>query len=331
MDLSMIAKGAIARLGLRPFPLGLTYELSWVCNLGCAYCDRHTPMRNELTRPEIFAVLAEFHALGMRDILLDGGEPLAHRNVEEIVDRLVARAVTVSMNTNGILIPRKIETVRKLSKVKISLDGPRERHDSMRGDGAFARALDGARAAREAGIKVEFTCVVGAHNLDSLEKVLDIAESFETQVVFQPALNSLFNGSDRDGSQWMVGIPAIRYAFARLENLKRSRSSVGNRWSSLRHFRRFPERTRPPCAAGWVFCTMDPEGVLFPCGQLDRNDRSNSVVRLGAARAFANLSRMACGECWCARLVEENYMWGCRINKLLPARRTASSAGRSSA
>lgn len=318
MDLSIIAKGTIARLGVRPYPLGLSYELSWLCNLGCTYCDRHTPMRNELTRTQILTALSEFHALGMRDISLDGGEPLAHRDIEEIVQWLVDRGVPVSMNTNGILVPRKIKTVRKLSKVKISLDGPRERHDSMRGRGAFDHAVDGARAAHEAGIKVEFTCVVGRHNVDCLEEVLNIAESLEMQVVFQPALNSLFNGSSRDGSPWLVEISAIRAAFVRLEEFKRSRSSVGNRWSSLRHFRRFPEETRPPCAAGWVLCTMDPEGVLFSCGQLDRSDRSNSVVSLGVARAFANLSRTGCGQCWCARLVEENYLWGCRVDKMLP-------------
>jgi hypothetical protein len=63
---------------------------------------------------------------------------------------------------------------------------------------------------------------------------------------------------------------------------------------------------------------MDPEGVLFSCDQVDRSDRSNDVGRLGVARAFQNLSRSGCGECWCARLVEENYLWGCRFNTMLP-------------
>ena len=324
MHLSVIAKGAVARLGLKPYPLSLNFELSWLCNLACTYCDRHTPMRNELSREQILAVLEDFYALGMREISLDGGEPLAHRNVDEIVDWLVARRVTIAMNTNGILVPRKISLVRKLSKIKISLDGPRERHDSMRGRGAFDHAIEGARAAIAEAVKVEFTCTMGRHNLDVLEEVLDIAERMKTQVVFQPALNSLFNDSIRDGSGWMPEPAAIRAAFARLERFKRTRSSIGNRWASLRHFRNFPDETRPPCAAGWVECTMDPEGVLFPCGQLDRGDRSNSVIKLGVAQAFANLSRTGCGQCWCARLLETNYDWGCRIDKMLPPMRLRS-------
>jgi MoaA/NifB/PqqE/SkfB family radical SAM enzyme len=222
------------------------------------------------------------------------------------------------MNTNGILVPRKLETIRKLTLAKISLDGPAERHDAARGAGSFDHALRGARAARDAGVHVEFSCTLGRHNVDCVAELLDIAESLNVPVVFQPALNSLFQGSSRDGSAWELDGASLRAALAHVELLKRQGRGVGNGWASLRHFRNFPRETRPPCAAGWVFCTMDPEGVLFPCGQLDRSDRSNNVTRLGVSRAFMNLSRTGCGECWCARLVEENYLWGCRVDKMLP-------------
>jgi MoaA/NifB/PqqE/SkfB family radical SAM enzyme len=314
----MILRGMIARLGIRPYPIALTYEVTWRCNLACAYCDRHTPMPHEMTRDEMFKALGEFHDLGMRQTNLDGGDPLMHRHIDEIVDWLTQRGVTVSMHTNGTLVPRKINTVRKLARMKISLDGPREHHDAMRGAGSFGRAIAGAKAAQNVGIQVEFTCTVGRHNADAIESLIEMAADLGIPVVFQPALNSLFLDTERDGSSWQLDSRSMRAAFARLEQLKRRSTAVGNAWSSLRHFRRFPEDTTPPCAAGWVMATMDPEGVLFPCGQLNRRDRSNSVVRLGAATAFANLSRKGCSQCWCARLVEGNYAWGMRLDRMLP-------------
>lgn len=318
MHPSMILRGAVARAGIRPYPLSLSYEVTWLCNLACAYCDRHTPMARELTRDQIFTALGEFYELGMRDAHLDGGDPLTHRHIDAIVDWLVERGITTSMNTNGILVPRKRATIEKLSAVTISLDGPRVNHDALRGAGSFDHAILGATVAQRAGVPVEFTCTVGRHNADALEELLDIAEDLNIPVVFQPALNSLFLETERDGSAWQLDVASMRATFARLERLKRRRRAVGNGWSSLKHFRRFPDETRPPCAAGWVTATMDPEGVVFPCGQLNRRDRSNSVVRLGAAAAFANLSRNGCGQCWCARLVEENYAWGMRIDRMLP-------------
>lgn len=314
-------KGTMAWFGLRAYPLSLAYELSWLCNLACSYCDRHTPMPRELDRDQIFTALGEFVELGTRNVSLDGGEPLAHRNVDEIVKWLVERDVEVSMHTNGILVPRKLETIRKLSKVKISLDGPKESHDAMRGEGAFDSALSGACAAQSAGVPVEFTCAVGRHNATSLEQLLEIAGGMRIPVVFQPARNSLFVGSTRDGSAWELEHAYSRSAFARIEAFKREGRGVGNRWSSLRHFRRFPLETRPPCSAGWIACTMDPEGVLFHCGERDRSDRTNNVARLGVAQAFANLTKSGCGQCWCARLVEENYVWGLRVDKMLPPAR----------
>jgi len=318
MTPQMFLRAAVARTGIKPSPLSLTFEVTWLCNLSCGYCDRHTPMRNELTREQIFMALDEFCSLGMLRIHLDGGDPLTHEHIDEIVRWLTQRGITTSMNTNGILVPRKADIIRALSLVKISLDGPRDRHDAMRGRGSFDKAIAGATAARDLGVRVEFTCTVGRHNADSIESLVDLASALRIPVVFQPALNSLFLDTNRDGSSWQLDVQSIRAAFARIEQLKRRSKTIGNGWSSLTHFRRFPEHTPPPCAAGWVLATMDPEGVLFSCGQLNRSDRSNSVIRLGAAAAFANLSRTGCGQCWCARLVEGNYAWGLRIDRMLP-------------
>jgi MoaA/NifB/PqqE/SkfB family radical SAM enzyme len=315
---AIIARGLVSRLGLKPYPLSLTYELSWRCNLACSYCDRHTPMANELRRDEIFHVLAQFQDMGMQITNLDGGEALLHRDIDEIVTWLIGRKITVTMHTNGMLIPNKIETIRKISSVKISLDGPKENHDKMRGAGSFEKALTGAVAAKAAGVQVAFTCTVGRHNIDSIDALIAIAEEVDIPVIFQPAMNSLFLESNRDGSKWQPEIQSVRNAFLHIEEIKRKSPAVGNAWSSLRHFRTFPNDTRPPCAAGWVMATMDPEGVLFQCGQVSRRDRSNNVITLGAAAAFANLNRDGCSQCWCARLVEGNYQWGMRVDRMLP-------------
>src|SRR5262249_55468008 len=198
-------------------------------------------------REQIFAALDEFHALGMRQTHLDGGDPLTHRHVDEIVEWLTTRDVGVSLNTNGILVPRKLDTIRKLARMTISLDGPRESHDAFRGRGSFDKALAGAEAARSVGVPVSFTCTVARHNQDAIEETLAIVERLGASIVFQPATNSLFLGTERDGSAWQLDTDAMRAVFARIEAFKQGGRAVGNRWSSLRHFRRFPDDVPPPC------------------------------------------------------------------------------------
>ena len=51
---------------------------------------------------------------------------------------------------------------------------------------------------------------------------------------------------------------------------------------------------------------MDPEGNLYPCGNVNRDDRSNNVVRLGARTVFKRSQRLGYSQCWCARTVEGN-------------------------
>jgi MoaA/NifB/PqqE/SkfB family radical SAM enzyme len=328
-DLGTALRGAAAWMRLRPAPIGVGFEITHLCNLECDYCDRHTPLPNEMSREQILTALRELHGLGMRHVSLDGGEPLAHRHIDEVVDVLVGLGVRVYMNTNGILVPKKIDTIRRLRRVKISLDGPREAHDGMRGAKSFDKAIAGAQAAREAGVQVELTCVVARHNAAHIEELLDIVEELGMRIVFQPARNSLFLDSERDGSAWAIERDEMARAFAPIEARKRKNKDgpVGNRWSSLRHFRRFPEDVVPPCAAGWINVTMDPEGNLFHCGQVSRENKSCNVVTLGAKAAFARLERYACSQCWCARVVEENYAWGARVGAMLPLAPRPEPAG----
>ncbi len=326
MKLKTLARGALARLAIRPSPLAVAFEITHQCNLDCAYCDRHSKLPNEMTLVQILAVLQELTDLGMVHLSLDGGEPLVHKHIEQVVDFLLALGVRVYMNSNGKLVPRRIGTVRRLDKLKITLDGPRAAHDSMRGAGAFDKAIAGAHAAREVGVPVEMTCVIGSHNADQVDELIDLAEREQLGIVFQPARPSLFlDGHDRPAS-WVLEGEHLRDTLARIELRKRSSKYVKNGWASLRHFRSFPEGKKLPCAAGRINVTMDPEGNLYQCGQMSRADKSHNVVEQGVARAFAALVRGRCTQCWCARTVEENYAWGGRVLSRLPPLRPPRTA-----
>ncbi len=321
MALSSIARGAAARIGIRPAPLSVGFEITHRCNLDCVYCDRHAPQAHEMTREQILDALGGLHALGMRHISLDGGEPLAHRHIDEVVAFLSQRRVRIYMNTNGVLLPRKLATIRLLSKVKISLDGPPACHDAMRGEGSWQKAINSAVLARSAGVAVELTCVVGRHNAGHIDELVDFADQRHFRVVFQPARNSLFLDSARDGSGFQLDQAELRRVFARLCQRKLAGSaSIANGWGSLRHFLTFPDDTPLPCAAGQINATLDPEGNLFHCGQVNRSDLSHNVVELGSRAAFEGLVRGGCGQCWCARVVEENLAWGGRFHRMLPPR-----------
>ena len=320
MDLLGYARLAVARAKLAAVPWSLGFELTHRCNLACGYCDRHQPLPDEMSYEQILRALAELYVLGMRHVSLDGGEPLAHPRCAEVVRFLSSLDVRIYMNTNGVLVPRRLNVVRQLSRVKISLDGPRATHDAVRGRGAFDKAVRGAEAAMAVGVPVEFTCVLGRHNADNISELLDFAEGRRYRIVFQPARPSLFTGGEPVAQALVLTRGECAALLTKLMARKRSGSSVvANHWSSLRHFQRYPEDHPLPCAAGWINATLDPRGDLHHCGQW-RRAPGNSVVRLGARRAFRRLTRGGCAQCWCARVVEENYAWGARFAEFMAPR-----------
>jgi MoaA/NifB/PqqE/SkfB family radical SAM enzyme len=322
MRASTLLAVAKARVLGTAVPIAVGFELTHLCNLACSYCDRHTPLPREMTDSQIFEALEGLRRIGMREISLDGGEPLAHRRVREVVAWLVSHDIVTRINTNGILVRRRRDVIQKLAKVKISLDGPQAIHDSVRGERAFERALDGAQVARDAGVPVEFTCVVGRHNAHAIDELLEVVQELGFAVIFQPARDSLFQDGEAQGpgSPFRLDTDAIRAAFARVAHLKRAGAPVLNGWASLRHFQGFPADVPIPCAAGMINATLDPEGNLYHCGQVSRRDKTNNVVLLGVPEAFRRMTRGGCSQCWCARVVEENYAWGGRLDMALPLR-----------
>jgi MoaA/NifB/PqqE/SkfB family radical SAM enzyme len=273
-----------------------------------------------MTFEQIEVALRGLHRIGMRELSLDGGEPLTHPRVADVVNLLADLGVVTRMNTNGILVPKRRDVVRKLSKVKISLDGPEEIHDRVRGRRAFTRAVDGANAARALGVPVELTCVVGTHNEHAIDELMSVVSALGFSIVFQPARDSLFVGTtDGPGRALKLDAPNLRRAFDRIESHKLRGAPVANSWASLRHFRGFPTDKEIPCAAGFINATLDPRGNLHHCGQAPR-EVAHNVVLLGVDEAFRRLSRVGCGQCWCARVVEENYAWGGRFAMFLPPR-----------
>ncbi len=83
-------------------------------------------------------LLGEFARLGTVRIKFLGGEPLLRPDVGDLVDEVRRLGMRAAMVTNGFLIPQKIDVVRRLDELVISIDGA-----SPRTTGSAARAPGG--------------------------------------------------------------------------------------------------------------------------------------------------------------------------------------------
>jgi hopanoid biosynthesis associated radical SAM protein HpnH len=140
------------------FPLVLQLEPLYQCNLECAGCGKiqHPDdiLRRRLTVQQCIDAIEE---CGAPMVSIAGGEPLVHKEIDQIVQALIERKKFVYLCTNAILMERKLDLFKPSPYFawSVHMDGLRERHDqSVCKDGIFDKAVAAIKEAKRRGFRV---------------------------------------------------------------------------------------------------------------------------------------------------------------------------------
>ncbi len=140
------------------------------CNLRCTYCMpaegmTWLPREGILTFEEIDRLVGIFTSLGVRTVRLTGGEPLARRDLPELVRMIATRDIDdLSMTTNGTRLAQHAGDLKRagLVRINVSIDSLlRHRFAEMTRRDALDDVFEGLRAADGAGFSpIKLNCVV---------------------------------------------------------------------------------------------------------------------------------------------------------------------------
>jgi molybdenum cofactor biosynthesis enzyme MoaA len=135
-----------------------------LCNLRCTHCFISCSPTNDLhgmlSLAEVRARLEEASRLGVREYYFTGGEPFLNPELLEILEETL-RQGPATVLTNGLLLtPARCARLRELFDaseysldIRVSIDGTTAaQNDPIRGEGTFARILQGIQNLAEAGI-----------------------------------------------------------------------------------------------------------------------------------------------------------------------------------
>jgi MoaA/NifB/PqqE/SkfB family radical SAM enzyme len=255
-------------------PLDAVLAVTYRCNARCVMCGiwKSEPVA------ELPAAAYGRLPASLRDINLTGGEPFLRDDLPEIhaaARSACPRARTV-VSTNGLLTDRIVAAVRAMASVEpeigvaVSLDGPPEVHDRLRGvPGAYERATATVRGLQEAGFRNLRLAFTATHeNANCLGQVYALAR--ELGVEFTCAL--------QHGSEHYFHVQAPQAQPAEAELRRQMAPAIRGELHSLSPKRwarayfmdglcRFAAgRGRPlPCRAGRDFFFMSPSGDVFTC------------------------------------------------------------------
>lgn len=176
--------------------------VTWRCNLRCEKCC--VPKEGYEASLEKFAELFDkLRAVGIKRIVLTGGDPLVREDIADIARLAKERGFDIYVSTNGILLKEKWEKIAPyVSWVSISLDCPTaESNELMTGKGGalqFRKVLEFLEyyaSLDERAAKIKLATVITKRNKDNLLALGKLI--FENQKGHKPDVWRLYQFSDQ--------------------------------------------------------------------------------------------------------------------------------------
>jgi radical SAM protein with 4Fe4S-binding SPASM domain len=145
------------------FPSKLDLRVTYRCNLSCKMCGQwgETGTYKDYSREKtnkglkfetLKNIINELTPKGLRFIDIEGGETFLYSDIIDLLALCKEKRLFVKPVTNGSLLTRYAKDIVSLGVdvVVVSIDGPRETHNLIRGASwSYDQALEGIRALRE--------------------------------------------------------------------------------------------------------------------------------------------------------------------------------------
>lgn len=314
------------------------------CNCRCVMCDIWRIREAKQMSPEdLEPQLSPFRELGVRWVVLSGGEPQLNEKWYFLAQMLRSIGCRITLLTAGLLLKPQAEMVTEyIDDVIVSLDGPRTVHNSIRRvRDAFEQMMDGIRALRQfrPALPIRARCTVQRLNRLSLGSVVECAKTIGlTAVSFLAAdlTSTAFNRPEpwsRDRAE-RVGltpqeVDELEAEIERLISEHRADFNSGFIVESPDKLRRIVHRFRghlgqtenvaPRCNAPWVSAVIEASGDLRPCffHPVLGNIREQSLLEIvnseNALRFRSTLDvahNPTCQRCVCSLYLEHHDHFG---------------------
>ena len=305
--LKPLAQLGVKRLRNQKTPFQMTFSLTNRCNFRCEYCHIPLQKRAEMTTDEWKGAMDAFWTGGMSRASLIGGEPLLRPDAGELIAHLKSRGIHTAMNTNGWWIRDRIEEVAKLDLVCLTLDGPKEVHDTQRHKGSYDKVIDAMGLLKQRGMEVVTMTVVTPKSAENMDHVLDVAAQFGTRAYFQlehDASVDVYAPIAPTMSNQRIADIADRLLLA-----KEQGRPVGNSRTVLQMQKRDGRRIGgdcDSCYAGRYYGYVFSDGTIAPCLLTQSQQETANGLKYGFVEAFHKMNPPKGPGCACVPIHEVN-------------------------
>lgn len=250
-------------------------ELTYACNLNCWFCYNDLSLKGRpLDTSQYLDFFRDLQQLGALNLILTGGEPLAHPHFFELGRAARDLGFVVRVKSNGhALGPRLSKRLKEEVDpfvVEVSLHGANpDTHDRQTGvPGSHKRLLENIRAMRDQGLRVKANSTLTRWNEDELESMYAIADELGISLRVDPEVTARDDG-DKSPLKITASDDGIRNLYRVM--LDRSQKSKPTATLKARFDNMPPVSTDHHCGAGSSAIAVNPFGEVYPCVQYRRS------------------------------------------------------------
>jgi PqqA peptide cyclase len=253
-----------------PVPLGLVAELTYRCPLRCPYCSNPVDLaahRDELTTEQWCRVLGEARELGVLQVHLSGGEPLARKDLAELVAHSRRLGIYTSLVTSGVpLTEARFAALAEagLDHVQLSVqDDSAAAADVIAGVRAHDRKLAAAAMVTAHGLPLTVNVVLHRGNIGHVAQLVELAERMGADRL--ELANTQYYGWAR--RNWPALLPTRSQVAEAERDVQHARAGLGSRMEIVYVLADYYEERPKPCMYGWGVrqLILAPNGDAMPC------------------------------------------------------------------
>ncbi|RLE25324.1 MAG: hypothetical protein DRJ65_08030 [Acidobacteria bacterium] len=305
---------------------GLRITKTWRCDSRCTTCsiwEIKYDSKKDLSVEDVDRFSRSKYLNSVEYITISGGEPTLCDDLPDMISVLHRNipAARFNITTNGMnpnRIEKQFEQILnenpeiRFGSVGLSLNGPKEIHDSTRGiDGSFDKVLETYERLKHL-VPCRFSFTFCRENVDHFHWVQEFAKSKGTTAyICWTVMNERFQVSERDLVFWDNDVANMLTEF--VSKLFRHRGALTGAFKNIIYqpegirksyfFDHVLNKKVMPCYAGSQIVHIDPVGNVYPCNFKLSEDRVLGNLKNEAFDAiWENIPRnilheIKCGEC----------------------------------
>lgn len=290
-------------------PILVTLCVTNRCNLKCVYCyqGHDKTEKKEFSTQELLNLIDELAEMGTKYISINGGECLLRDDIETIINKINEKNILCHLSTNGMILKKYIDVLKKIDSLSISIDGKKESNDLNRGKGSYEKIMEAIECLKQNHINFQTHTVLTANNKDAIEDIMDLALQFSFKAQF-----SILRKEDSPDEQISLNDEEVKTILKNILEYKKRGYPVFFSSSSYENALNWPfsykkQMTSDPftngrkstkCHLKRFSCHVEADGMVYPCVVLVGKFKALNFLEVGFKKAWDNLSNCKCNACY---------------------------------